>query len=54
MWLEICADPDCPNKRRIEELEQEIAKLKLALLRAQDDLKREQEMQKQPRFRYPD
>jgi hypothetical protein len=28
MYLSVCADRDCPNLKRIEELEREVAKLR--------------------------
>jgi hypothetical protein len=36
MYLLICADPNCPNERRVEELERELAALKAELHKARN------------------
>ena len=32
MYLNVCGDPDCPNKKRVEELESQLSKIRNSLI----------------------
>lgn len=40
MYLSVCSDPDCPNKKRVEELERELRNVYRLLHERSEDLAR--------------
>lgn len=55
MWLPVCGDPDCPNKSLVEELEQEVERLKRQLAAAREAQQKAEDDRghASPRFKYP-
>ncbi len=58
MYLSICGDPDCPNKREVEDLKAEVERLKVELLTTRNALHtalaNRDDDRLRPKFKYPE